>query len=67
MMRHFSCAAALLMLTCGGASADTKIKGFNKNTDITIKRGVVNGNSLNQWESSGQRPRRFESSPTHKP
>ena len=68
MMKHFSYAVALLMLTCGGASADSKIKSFNKYSNITIKRGVVNGDSsFNQWESGNQHPRRFQSSPAHKP
>jgi hypothetical protein len=67
MLRHFSFAAALLMLTCG-ATADSKIKSFNKYSNITIKRGVMNGDSsFNQWESDSQHPRRFQSSPAHKP
>ena len=68
LLKQFSFAVALLMLTCGGATADLKIKSFNKNPNITIKRDVVNGDSsFNQWESDSQHPHRFQSSPAHKP
>ena len=67
-MRHLICTVALLLVACGGASADSKIKSFNKNTNITIKRGVVKGSdSFNQWENGDQHPHRFELSPSHKP
>lgn len=65
LLKHFGCAVALLMLTCGAAPAnDAKIKTLNKNSNVTIKRGVVTGDdSFNQWLNGSKHPRRFELSP----
>lgn len=69
IVKHLTCAAVLLMLISGGAAAEAKVKkSVNKNSEITIKRGVVvNSNSFNEWESGSQHPRRFKLSPTRKP
>ena len=32
-----------------GVGAAAKVSGVNKSTDVTLKRGVIGGVSLNQW------------------
>jgi hypothetical protein len=38
--------------------SDSKIMGESKVNDVTLKRGVVKDNGLNQWNNSVEHPRR---------